>query len=61
MMKLVYPACFYQDEETGNYTVEVPDLPGCVTGGETLADAILQVVGFWTNWKKVARHPRQVL
>ena len=47
MMKLVYPACFYQDEETGNYTVEVPDLPGCVTGGETLADAILMRL----NWR----------
>ena len=30
-MKLVYPACFYQDKETGGYAVVVPDLPGCVT------------------------------
>ena len=32
MMKLVYPACFSRPGD-GNYTVEVPDLPGCVSGG----------------------------
>ena len=49
-MKLVYPACFYQDEETGNYTVEVPDLPGCVTGAPTLADAILMAEDAASGW-----------
>ena len=28
------------DEEEGGYTVRVPALPGCVTQGETLAEAI---------------------
>ena len=50
MMKLVYPACFYQDPETGNYTVEVPDLPGCVSGGPTLADAILMAEDAASGW-----------
>lgn len=49
-MKLSYPACFYQDHETGNYTVEVPDLPGCVTGGPTLADAILMAEDAASGW-----------
>lgn len=49
-MKLVYPACFYQDEETKQYTVEVPDLPGCVTGGQTLADAILMAQDAASGW-----------
>lgn len=49
-MKLVYPACFYQDEETGNYTVEVPDLPGCVTGAPTLAEAILMAEDAASGW-----------
>lgn len=49
-MKLVYPACFYQDPETGNYTVEVPDLPGCVSGGPTLADAILMAEDAASGW-----------
>lgn len=39
-MKLVYPAIFMPCEESSGYTVEVPDLPGCVTEGRTLAEAI---------------------
>jgi predicted RNase H-like HicB family nuclease len=49
-MKLTYPACFYRDEETGAYAVEVPDLPGCATGGDTLADAILMAVDAASGW-----------
>ena len=40
-MKLVYPAIFSPWDDGDGYTVEVPDLPGCVTEGATLADAIL--------------------
>ena len=50
MMKLVYPACFYQDPETGNYTVEVPNLPYCVSAGPTLADAILMAEDAASGW-----------
>ncbi len=39
-MKVVYPACFYEDEENGGYTVVFPDLPGCITQGETLEESI---------------------
>lgn len=40
-MRLAYPACFYPCEnKPGAYTVIVPDLPGCVTEGDTLADAV---------------------
>lgn len=49
-MKLCYPACFYQDAETGNYTVEIPDLPGCVTGGPTLPEAILMAEDAASGW-----------
>ncbi|MEM5779797.1 MAG: type II toxin-antitoxin system HicB family antitoxin, partial [Lawsonibacter sp.] len=49
-MKLVYPACFYRDGDTGHYTVEVPDLPGCVSGGPTLADAILMAEDAASGW-----------
>lgn len=39
---LIYPAIFHQDKETGHgYWVEFPDLPGCVTEGETLEEAFL--------------------
>ena len=48
-MKLVYPAIFYPDEE-GRYTVEVPDLPGCVTFGDSLAEAIYMGEDAASGW-----------
>lgn len=38
-MKLIYPAILYKGE-SGAYAIEVPDLPGCATGGDTLEEAI---------------------
>ena len=50
-MKLMYPACFYPDEEReGAYAVVVPDLPGCVSGGDTLAEAILMAMDAASGW-----------
>lgn len=50
-MKLTYPACFYPDEEKqGSYAVVVPDLPGCVSGGSTLAEAILMGTDAASGW-----------
>lgn len=49
-MKLTYPACFYKDAETESYAVVVPDLPGCVSGGDTLADAILLATDAACGW-----------
>lgn len=50
-MKLTYPACFYPcQERSGGYTVEVPDLPGCVSEGNTLADAILMATDAASGW-----------
>lgn len=40
MEKIIYPAIFHKDEEHG-YWVEFPDLPGCLTNGETLEEAFL--------------------
>jgi Uncharacterized conserved protein len=40
-MKLVYPAIFIPFEDgSGGYTIEFPDLPGCVSEGSDLADAL---------------------
>ena len=49
-MKLAYPACFYKDDTDGSYAVVVPDLPGCVSGGGTLADAILMAADAASGW-----------
>ena len=50
-MLLTYPACFYPDEEQpGAYAVVVPDLPGCVSGGNTLSEAILMGTDAASGW-----------
>lgn len=50
-MKLTYPACFYPcEQKNGAYTVEVPDLPGCVSEGDSLADAILMATDAASGW-----------
>ena len=38
-MKLIYPACFYEEKE-GGYSVEIPDLLGCITQGNNLEQAL---------------------
>ncbi|NTW04545.1 MAG: HicB family protein [Peptococcaceae bacterium] len=48
-MKLIYPACFYPCEECG-YTVIFPDLPGCVTEGDTLPEALDMAVEAASGW-----------
>lgn len=50
-MKLVYPAVFtpYEDE-SGGYAVEFPDLPGCVTGGDNMAEAIFMAEDAASGW-----------
>jgi predicted RNase H-like HicB family nuclease len=47
-MKLTYPAIFYEGD--GGYAVEIPDLPGCVSGGATLAEAILMGTDAASGW-----------
>lgn len=50
-MKLVYPAIFtpYEDN-TGGYVVEFPDLPGCVTGGDDMAEALFMAEDAASGW-----------
>lgn len=49
-MKLVYPAIFEPWDDGTGYTVTVPDLPGCTTEGNTLADAILMAEDAASGW-----------
>jgi predicted RNase H-like HicB family nuclease len=47
---LTYPACFLEDKEVGGFTVRFPDLKGCVTEGDTLAEAILMAEDAASGW-----------
>ena len=50
LSRLVYPAVFTPCIEKEGYTVEVPDLPGCVTEGKDLVDAIEMGVDAASGW-----------
>lgn len=52
-MKLVYPACFYKEDD-GGYSVVVPDLKGCCTQGDTLEDAIEMAQDAALGWLLLA-------
>lgn len=49
-MKLIYPAVFYPYDEGDGYTVVVPDLPGCISGGDTLDEAIEMGIDAASGW-----------
>ncbi len=50
-MKLIYPAVFKPfSDKSGGYVVEFPDLPGCVTEGKNLAQAIEMGVDAASGW-----------
>lgn len=48
-MTLIYPAIFEPCQE-GGYVVTIPDMPGCVTEGDTLAEAILMGQDAASGW-----------
>ncbi len=49
-MKLLYPAIFTPFDDREGYTVVVPDLPGCVTEGDSLIEAIEMGVDAASGW-----------
>ncbi len=50
-MVLIYPAVLYPfSDNSGGYVVEFPDLPGCVTEGKTLEEAIFMGTDAASGW-----------
>ena len=48
------------EEDGGGYLIEFPDLPGCLSDGETIEEAILNGIDAMRGWIKVMRaegHP----
>ncbi len=50
IMKLLYPAIFTPFGDREGYTVVVPDLPGCVTEGDSLTEAIEMGADAASGW-----------
>jgi predicted RNase H-like HicB family nuclease len=48
-MEYVYPAIFHKNEDE-SYTIVYPDLPGCVSEGKTLGNAMYMAQSALTQW-----------
>ena len=48
-MEYVYPAVFHPNED-GSYTITYPDLPGCISEGKSLADAVYMSQSALVQW-----------
>ena len=54
MEKRQYTIILHPDSDEGGYTVTVPALPGCITEGDTLAEAIAMAQEAIAGWIEVA-------
>lgn len=53
-MKYIYSAVFTPNEDGSKYYARIPDLPGCITTGNSLQDAIEQITDAASGWLVVA-------
>ena len=49
MAKYVYPALFHSNED-GSFTITYPDLPGCISEGKSLGNAMYMAQSALTQW-----------
>lgn len=53
-MKYIYTAIFVPNEDGTKYYCRVPDLPGCITTGSSIDDAIEMITDAASGWLVVA-------
>ena len=53
-MKYIYTAVFTPNEDNTKFFARIPDLPGCITTGISLEDAITQITDAASGWLVVA-------
>lgn len=49
MAEYVYPAVFHENSD-GSYTITYPDLPGCISEGKSLENALYMAQSALTQW-----------
>ncbi len=49
MTEYVYPAIFHENED-GSFTIVYPDLPGCISEGKSLGNAVYMAQSALTQW-----------
>lgn len=60
MTEYVYPAIFHPNED-GSFTITYPDLPGCVSEGKSLGNAIYMAQSALTQWVEYLTDKNQII
>ena len=53
-MSISYRMEIVEDKEEGGFVVSYPDLPGCITCGETIESAVANAIDAKKAWLKAA-------
>jgi predicted RNase H-like HicB family nuclease len=59
-MEYVYPAIFHQNEN-GSYTIIYPDLPGCISEGKNLGNAMYMAQSALAQWISYLADKKQAI
>ncbi|MCL2141128.1 MAG: type II toxin-antitoxin system HicB family antitoxin [Dehalococcoidia bacterium] len=49
-MEYVFPAVFHANDDNGSYTITYPDLPGCISEGKSLGNAMYMAQSALSQW-----------
>lgn len=60
MAEYVYPAIFHPNDD-GSYTITYPDLPGCISEGKSLGNAMHMAQSALTQWMEYLTDKQQAI
>ena len=60
MAEYVYPAIFHPNED-GSFTITYPDLPGCISEGKSLGNAMYMAQAALTQWVEYLTDKNEVV
>ncbi len=60
MAEYVYPALFHSNAD-GSFTITYPDLPGCISEGKSLGNAMYMAQSALTQWIEYLKDEKQPL
>jgi len=61
MSEYVYPALFHYNKNDGSYTITYPDLPGCVSEGKSLENALYMAEDVLRVWLQYALDEKETI
>ena len=59
-MSMSYKMEIIEDQDEGGFVISYPDLPGCITCGETIESAMQNAKGSEQHWKREQKFMNQI-